>query len=331
MIRAALLCLAMALLPAAGHAADPLTVRLDWTTHVIHLPYFLAQSRGWFAKAGLEPDIEDGNGSVTTVQLVGARNFDIGQADLAAMAVGRGKGVQVTSIAAYLRRGPIGIIYAQKLGVQKLQDLKGLKVAFTAGSMETPFLQPFFAANGLPPGSLEMISVTAPAKISTFVSGKVDAVVTTVPGDLPHMDDRPAAGFLFADYGFNLPGFGLVANPDTLAAKGDAIRRFVSVVCGAWGYILNGHAREAAEATKAARPAAPQTVSTLIRELDGYGPYFYSAATKEMPICMQSKADWDDTVKTMIAAGVLPAGSDPAGFFTNAYIDPAYAKSIIGE
>ena len=46
----------------------------------------------------------------------------------------------------------------------------------------------------------------------------------------------------------------MTARTDTLAKKKDAIRRFVSVVCGAWTYILDGHEQEGAEAVFAKKP-----------------------------------------------------------------------------
>ena len=55
--------------PAPARAADTITLRLDWSTHGVHAPFFLALQRGWFKAADLDVKIEDGNGSTTTVQL----------------------------------------------------------------------------------------------------------------------------------------------------------------------------------------------------------------------------------------------------------------------
>ena len=52
----------------------PLKVRLDWTPWGNHAAIHLAQQKGWFKAAGLDPSIEDGNGTVTTIQLVGSGN-----------------------------------------------------------------------------------------------------------------------------------------------------------------------------------------------------------------------------------------------------------------
>ena len=77
-----------------ARAADPLSLRLDWSPHAMHCSFHLASERGWFKKAGLDVKIEDGNGSTTTVQLVGAGNFDVGHAALAPMAIAHAAGLR---------------------------------------------------------------------------------------------------------------------------------------------------------------------------------------------------------------------------------------------
>ncbi len=54
----------------AAQGAEKLKVRLDWTPWGVHAAMHLAQQKGWFAASGLDVQLEDGNGSVTTVQIV---------------------------------------------------------------------------------------------------------------------------------------------------------------------------------------------------------------------------------------------------------------------
>ena len=87
----------------AADEAHTLSFRLDWMASALHSPFYLAAEKGWFKKAGLDVSIVLGNGSVTTVQLVDAGQYDVGHASLAVMAMGRGKGMSVTSIACFTR------------------------------------------------------------------------------------------------------------------------------------------------------------------------------------------------------------------------------------
>src|SRR5258708_4794343 len=121
-----------------ARAADPLSVRLDWSPHAMHCSFHLAVEQGWFKKADLDVRIEDGNGSTTTVQIVGGGGFDVGHAALAPMAIGRGAGLPVISVAGVLRTGDMGILVDSKLKVTKLEELQGKKIDYTAGSLEGP-------------------------------------------------------------------------------------------------------------------------------------------------------------------------------------------------
>ena len=78
----------------SAHAADALSIKLDWSPHAMHCSFHLATERGWFQKAGLDVKLEDGNGSTATVSLLGGgTSFDVGHAALAPMAIGTSKGL----------------------------------------------------------------------------------------------------------------------------------------------------------------------------------------------------------------------------------------------
>jgi NitT/TauT family transport system substrate-binding protein len=48
----------------AAHAQNltPMRVRLEWTPWGMEAPFFLALRKGWFTQAGLDVEIENGNG-----------------------------------------------------------------------------------------------------------------------------------------------------------------------------------------------------------------------------------------------------------------------------
>jgi NitT/TauT family transport system substrate-binding protein len=325
--------LLMAATAGTAHPAERLSVRLDWITQPMHLPFFLADERGWFKAADLDVSIEDGNGSTTTVQLVGAGRFDIGHADLSPMAIGKARGLPIISVAGFIRQGAAGFVVPKTTKISSLSDFIGKQIFYTASSLEGPFVEPLFRTHGVPFERVNMVNMDAAAKIPTYLSGRGDAMITTVPPQIPiAADKRPSYGVLFSDYGFALPSFGLVTRVDTLKSRGDAIRRFVSVVASAWTYILASpdHAAEAARITLARRPTSPLPFKMMLAQLDSYRPYFFTKATANMAIGLQSDADWEAAIKNMEAAKLIPPGSHPADYYTNAMVDLAYGKKIVG-
>ena len=84
-------------------------MRLDWTPWGVHGAFHLAQQK-WYRQAGLDVSLEDGNGSVTTVQIVGAGELDLGHAALASAMIAREKGMPVKAVAVFARQSDIGLL-----------------------------------------------------------------------------------------------------------------------------------------------------------------------------------------------------------------------------
>jgi NitT/TauT family transport system substrate-binding protein len=314
---------------AAASAEEKLSVRLDWTPWGVHAPFHLAAQKGWFRAAGLDVEIEDGNGSVTTVQIVGQGRFDVGHASLAPMMIARDKGLPVRAIANFARKSDVGLLVPKGSGITSPKQLVGKKLVFTAGSLEAPFLDAFLATGGVTRDQLELLNVEAAAKTSTYITGRADGVFSTVPFVLPIVAaNRPADAILFADYGLEFPSFGLFATEDKIKQRGPALGKFADIVAGAWRYIYEGHEDEAVQAIIAARPQARLDPKILRGQIDAVKPFFSTKAAEGKPIGWMAEADWAAAVKTLAAAKLIK-GDAPAGdFFTNALLDPGAIAAV---
>lgn len=248
--------------------------------------------KGWFAKHGLDVQIEDGNGSVSTVQIVGNGAYDLGHASLATMAIARAKGLPVKAVAGFIRQNDIGLMVGKDSGINSPKDLRGKKLTFTAGSLETPFLDRFIAAGGLTRGEVELTNVDAANKGSLYMSGSVDGAFSSAPFMQPIFDrQRPTKTIRFADYGLEFPSFGLFTTEATIAAKPNQIRRFASVVAGAWQYILDGHEAEGVQAIIDARPQAKLNADVLREQIEILRGLVSTPATAGKPIGIMADAD----------------------------------------
>jgi NitT/TauT family transport system substrate-binding protein len=320
-ILAAVLLLSVGVPDAFAQGAEKVTVRLDWTPWGVHAPFHLAAQKGWFRAAGLDVELEDGNGSVTTVQIVGQGRFDVGHASLAPMMIARDKGLPVRAIANFARKSDVGLLVPQGSGITSPKQLAGKKLVFTAGSLEAPFLDAFLATGGLKRDQLELLNVDAAAKTSTYLTGRADGVFSTVPFVVPIVAaNRPADAILFADYGLEFPSFGLFATEDKIKQRGPALGKFASVVSGTWRYIYEGHEDEAVQAIIAARPQARLDPKILRGQIDSVKPFFLTKASEGKPIGWMMEEDWAAAVKTLASAQLIKSG--PAGeFFTNELLD----------
>lgn len=292
----------------AQSTTTPLKVRLDWTPWGVHGAVHLAQTKGWLAAAGLNVEVQDGNGSAATVQLVGSSNeFDIGHASLATMMIAKSKGLSVKAVSIFTRQGDVGCFVPKESGIRGPADLKGKKVVYTAGSLEAPFIDTFLAAGGLKKSDVDLIAVDAASKAATYVSGRADAALSTIPFFLSAVEQgRPSNALRFSDYKLEMPGFGFLAQESRLAGpKRDAISKYVSIISATWKYIFDGHQDEAIDAIIAQRPQARLDRKVLRGQLDALQTFLDTPAGKGLPLGVIAVADWDAAVKTMAAANLL--------------------------
>ncbi|SHH18575.1 ABC transporter substrate-binding protein [Bradyrhizobium erythrophlei] len=318
-----------AMISNVADATDTLRVRLDWSPWGDQVPFHLAVKKGWYAKQGLNVQLEDGNGSVSTVQIVGNGDYDLGHASLATMAIARSKGLQVKAVAGFIRQNDIGLMIGKDTGVNSPKDLKGKKLTFTAGSLETPFLDRFISAGGLTRDDLELTNVDAANKGTLYMSGRVDGAFSSAPFMQPIFDrQRPTKTIKFSDYGLEFPSFGLFATEATIAAKRDQIRKFASVTAGAWQYILNGHEAEGVQAIMEARPQAKLDAQVLLDQIKILRGLVSTPATAGKPMGIMAEADWAKAIDTLQQGKLMGHVEAPGAYYTNEFIDEKLVKEI---
>jgi NitT/TauT family transport system substrate-binding protein len=318
-----------AMISGVANATDTLRVRLDWTPWGDQVPFHLAVKKGWYAKQGLDVQLEDGNGSVSTVQIVGNGDYDIGHASLATMAIARSKGLHVKAVAGFIRQNDIGLMIGKDTNVNSPKDLKGKKLTFTAGSLETPFLDRFIGAGGLNRDDLELTNVDAANKGTLYMSGRVDGAFSSAPFMQPIFDrQRPTKTIKFSDYGLEFPSFGLFATEASIAAKHDQIRKFASVTAGAWQYILNGHEAEGVQAIMDARPQAKLDPQVLLDQIKILRGLVSTPATEGKAMGIMAEADWAKAIDTLQQGKLMGQVEAPGAYYTNDFIDEKLVKEI---
>jgi NitT/TauT family transport system substrate-binding protein len=318
--------LALALLSnSTAIAQEKLSVRLDFLPYGSHAPFYLALEKGWFKENGVEPTIEDGTGTTTTVQLVGAGKYDIGYAGFVSAMVAREKGIPVKAIAGVLRKSDLGVVVDEKGTIQKPKDLEGKKIYFSPTSVETLFIDSFFKTAGVDKSKVDLISIDIAAKVSTYLAGGGDGMFVPVPiytirKNIP----RLSRGILFSEHGLPLPGTGLIANETAIREKPKAIGGFVAALQKAWAAIQDGSMTdEAVQAVLKNRPRAKLDPEYIRQQLQSLLPYLETAATKGKPLFWQSADDWAAGIKYSEQASVTQPGTKVEDYFTNDFVPKA--------
>jgi NitT/TauT family transport system substrate-binding protein len=311
----------MASLSGIAQAQDKISIMVDWAPHGMHAGLHLAVQKGWFKEAGLNVEVLDGRGSVSTIQQVAAGKIDIGFAQLGAMAPAIANGVPVTSVMGFVRAGDNGLVVPIAGNYKTLKDLVGKKIVVPNGSGTAPFLDAFFKAGGVSRNDIQVVNVDSQSMVATYGSGQVEGALSTVAFFAPIVSEtRPSSGILFADVGLRIPGYGLVVQKDAIDKRAEMLAKVVAVNKRVWDYIFSGKEDEAVDAMLAQRSGLRLDRKVMMGQLKMYMPLFATPATKGRPLGWQAESDWQEALKSMEQASVIKPGWKTVDFFTNKFI-----------
>lgn len=312
-----------------AQSMEKVTVRLDYTPWGIHAPFHLANAKGWFNDVGIAPEFDDGNGSVSTVQIVGNGQYDIGHASLGPMSIARGKGIGIKSFATLFGQNDIALLIDPALNVKSVADLKGKRIAHTPGSLEAPFIDKFLATGGLTRDDISLESVDASAKVGLYVNKRVDGIFSSPTFTLPQFQDqRPADVLRFTDAKLDFLGYGLFATDNTLVERADVLGRFASVISGTWDYIFSGHEDEGVQAIIDARAQARLNPAVLRGQIEELRKYVSLPNQSGSPTLALNADNWQSTLKVLGEVDLVPKDAVASDYFTNDLLKPKIISAV---
>jgi NitT/TauT family transport system substrate-binding protein len=226
-ITAALVALAAA--PAA--AQQRIDFALNWVPGGDHAPYYYAKKMGWYAKEGIDVNLEPGKGSALAVQKVGAGQNPIGLADMGNVLLLRGKGADAVGVFNVYANSPQGLYWLKSSGIRGIKDFPGKKIGNPAADGARPMWPALAKANGIDPKSITWVNVDANAKLAALKSRSID--VTTSFYNIHHIFQRELGddmGFVaWRDIGLNPYGNSVIVNGEFLAKNRPLVAKFVKV------------------------------------------------------------------------------------------------------
>jgi NitT/TauT family transport system substrate-binding protein len=320
-LRRLLIATALLACAATARADDKVTLMTDWSPYGVHGPLFLAQQKGWLKQAGLDVDIQDGKGSVTTIQLVGTGRIDVGFVQLATMAAAMDKGMPITSVVCWVRAGDNGILVPENSPIHTPQDLAGHRIVYPLGGASASLMEAFFTAAKLNKDQLNLVGVDSSALASTYIAGNVDAAVATIAYLQPMIEDKRASRTIpYSVVGMRVPSFGLTVRKSDITARKDMLAKLVSVMNRSWDYVQQDHVDEAIDAIIAGRPNEKLDRTVMKNQLLGYLKLLNTPATQGKPTGWQAASDWQEAVASLQSAGLIKTALPPEDYFTNQFI-----------
>jgi NitT/TauT family transport system substrate-binding protein len=220
-----------ALIAAPAAAQQKLDFILNWVPGGDHAPYYYAKKLGWYAKEGIDLNLEPGKGSALATQKVGAGANPIGLADMGGVLVAKGKGADTVAVFNVYANSPQGMYWLKSSGIKGIKDFPGKKIGNPAADGARTMWPALAKANGIDPKSVTWVNIDANAKLSALKSKAID--VTTSFYNIHHVFQKELGadmGFLaWREVGLNPYGNSVIVNAEFLAKNKPLIGKFVKV------------------------------------------------------------------------------------------------------
>ena len=302
--------------------------RLNWTLYGEHAPFFVARDKGFYAQEGLEVEILEGSGSTTVAQLVASNNNPVAYVDAATMMRGVGAGMPIRAVGVTLQQSPMAFIYrADAARPTKIAEIKGSRIAITAGDASLSIFTAFMGKLGMKVEDVQMITVANPAaKEQAVLAKQADALLGYFMDQGPRMQLQTGVKMgwtrLYDMAGVTTLSSAMIANMDWLkeARNQDQLRRFLRASQRGWQYSFDNRA-EAAEIFRKAAPAFTQEIALL--EVDGTMSIIRTERTKGRAIAWSDAGDWRDSQDLLSKFAKLTPQADLNRYYTNEYLSEA--------
>jgi NitT/TauT family transport system substrate-binding protein len=209
-------------------------------------PWVLAKHLGYYKEAGYDVDFVVARGGVDVAKQVGVGNAPIGGAIGDTPVIVRGNGVPVKSVG-LMGGGALTVVVGRKdRGINKLEDLKGKKIAVMSFQDTTYFaLLGALASKGISKNDVSAEAV-GPANVAKFmIAGTVDACACTPDWEIDVREAvKDTVSLPTKDY-FQSMAQAILTSDKMIAEKPEMVRAIVKATLRGMKYVMDDPAKAA--------------------------------------------------------------------------------------
>jgi NitT/TauT family transport system substrate-binding protein len=309
---------------AQPEALVPLTFQLNWTWYASDHSYFqTALDEGFFEEQGLDVTVREGNGSGTTLKLIGTGDAPLGFVDGSTLIHGMTEGIDtVRSIGVVNQVSPMAVIFKAEKGYEEITDLEGARIAGTQGDAFSQIFPAVLAANGMETSDVQLISTAnPPAKEVAVLNDNADALLGYFNEQALRMEateDVEMDWIRFSEAGVNTLNMTVVGNTDWLDANPDVAASFLAAIQQAIQFTVE-NPQAAAEHFAAAHDNFD--LNLALAQIEGSLDLFHTANTEDKPYLWSAEEDWQETQQVLIDYVGLETDVSADAYHTNEYLD----------
>lgn len=221
------------LLSLPAHAADKVTLVLDWFVNPDHAALVIARDNGFFAKHGLEVELIAPADPNIPLTMVAAGKADVAVSYEPVMEMQKDAGLPLQRLGVLVAQPLNSLVVLADGPVKTLADLKGKKIGYSVGGFEEALVGTMLERAGLTLKDVTLINVNFNLT-TALMSGQVDAVIGAFRNfelNELSLEKRQGRAFFVEDHG--VPKYDeliLVQQPGGAFAKSDKGKRLLDAL-----------------------------------------------------------------------------------------------------
>ncbi|MFK8082694.1 MAG: ABC transporter substrate-binding protein [Granulosicoccus sp.] len=221
--------------PAIGQGNTKLKMILNWRYQGPQSWFFLAEDNGYFAKAGIDMTMDQGNGSGAAVGQVAGGAYDVGFGDVNALIRLAGTKPEEAPVCVYqmYNKPPFTVAVLSDSDIMTAKDLEGRKLGGAANDGALKLFPAFANIAGLDTSAIEILNFKSNLREQMLKSEQVEGVfgyVNTIrfSAKLSGMNPDEDIRFIsFGDYGMDLYSNGLIVPKALTTTSPDLVEGMV--------------------------------------------------------------------------------------------------------
>jgi len=217
--------------PSSLQAEERFTLMLDWFPNVDHLPLYVAQQDGLFAREGLFVEFLSPSETSDALKLAASNQVDMAVAYEPQTIIAAARGLKIQAIGRLIEHPLTTLLFLKGKGISKPADLTGKRIGYTVPGMMDVLMEAFARINGIGPYSAINVGFSI---VQSLTANRVDAIMGPYKNyetvELEHKGFEPA---YFALEEWGIPDYDelvFVAGPKALETKARALQAFTRVV-----------------------------------------------------------------------------------------------------
>jgi NitT/TauT family transport system substrate-binding protein len=227
----------------SGKPVKKVVFLTNYVFHGRHSPYFVGLEKGFYKEAGFDIQISPATGSGFVLAALEGGKADYGMAESTSVVQAIAKGAKAKGFGIFMDITTSGL--ASMAPYPTPESLAGKTIAASLTDSARVILPIIYSLKGLDASSIKWQAADPGVYFPLVLEGKVDLFTASIDGDVPALmrvatpQGKTVHFSSFADWGYDVFGYFLVATGDKIANSPDEVKAFAAATVKSVKYSID--------------------------------------------------------------------------------------------